>query len=96
MFYERIKELRLSLGINQVQFAKKLNVTKQCISNWENANLQPSIDMLIRIAQTFSVSTDYLLGLNDKPTLDAEGLTNEQILHLRAIIDDIRKKTDDH
>ncbi len=95
MFYERIKELRLSLGINQVQFAKKLNVTKQCVSNWENANLQPSIDMLIRIAQTFSVSTDYLLGLNDKPTLDAEGLTNEQILHLRAIIDDIRKKTDD-
>lgn len=95
MFYERIKELRLSLGINQVQFAKKLNVTKQCVSNWENANLQPSIDMLIRIAQTFSVSTDYLLGLNDKPMLDAEGLTNEQILHLRAIIDDIRKKTDD-
>lgn len=95
MFYERIKELRLSLGINQVQFAKKLNVTKQCVSNWENANLQPSIDMLIRIAQTFSVSTDYLLGLNNKPTLDAEGLTNEQILHLRAIIDDIRKKTDD-
>ena len=96
MFYERIKELRLSLGINQVQFAKKLNVTKQCVSNWENANLQPSIDMLIRIAQTFSVSADYLLGLNGKPTLDAEGLTNEQILHLRAIIDDIRKKTDDH
>lgn len=95
MFYERIKELRLSLGINQVQFAKKLNVTKQCVSNWENANLQPSIDMLIRIAQTFSVSTDYLLGLNDKPTLSAEGLTSEQILHLRAIIDDIRKKTDD-
>lgn len=94
MFYERIKELRLSLGINQVQFAKKLNVTKQCVSNWENANLQPSIDMLIRIAKTFSVSTDYLLGLNDKPTINAEGLTNEQILHLRAIVDDIRKKTD--
>lgn len=95
MFYERIKELRLSLGINQVQFAKKLNVTKQCVSNWENANLQPSIDMLIRISRTFSVSTDYLLGLNDKPTLSAEGLTSEQILHLRVIIDDIRKKTDD-
>lgn len=95
MFYERIKELRLSLGINQVQFAKKLNVTKQCVSNWETANLQPSIDMLIRIAQTFSVSTDYLLGLNDKSTLSAEGLTSEQILHMRAIIDDIRKKTDD-
>ncbi|HRR77066.1 MAG TPA: helix-turn-helix transcriptional regulator [Ruminococcus sp.] len=90
MFYERIKELRSSLGINQVQFARRLNVTKQCVSNWENANLQPSIDMLRRIAETFSVSTDYLLGLNDKPTLDVEGLTNEQILHIRAVIDDIR------
>lgn len=90
MFYERIKEIRLSLGLNQVQLGKKLGVTKQCISNWESGYIQPSIDMLIRIAKTFSVSTDYLLGLNDKPTLDAEGLTNEQILHLRAIIDDIR------
>ena len=91
MFYERIKELRLSLGINQVQFANKLNVTKQCVSNWENANLQPSIDMLRRIAETFSVSTDYLLGLSDTQTLNVEGLTAEQILHIRAIIDDIRK-----
>ena len=101
MFEERIKELRTSMGLNQIQFGRKLfvtkqlHVTKQCISNWENGNIQPSIDMLIRIAQTFSVSTDYLLGLNDKPTLSAEGLTSEQILHLRAIIDDIRKKTDD-
>ena len=90
MFYERIKELRQSLGINQVEFGKRINVSKQCISNWERGYIQPSIDMLIRIAQTFSVSADYLLGLNDRPTLDAEGLTPEQILHIRALIDDIR------
>ena len=90
MFYERIKELRNSLGINQVEFGKRINVSKQCISNWESGYIQPSIDMLVRIAKTFSVSTDYLLGLTDKPTLDVKGLTNEQILHLRAIIDDIR------
>lgn len=91
MFYERIKELRNSLGINQVEFGKRIGVTKQCISNWESGYIQPSIDMLRRIAETFSVSTDYLLGLSDKPTLDVEGLTSEEILHLRAIIDDIRK-----
>ena len=91
MFYERIKELRNSLGINQVEFGKRINVSKQCVSNWENGYIQPSIDVLIRIATTFSVSADYLLGLNDKPTLDVEGLTNEQILHIRAIIDDMRK-----
>lgn len=91
MFSERIKELRNSLGINQVEFGRKLHVTKQCISNWENGNIQPSIDMLIKIAETFSVNTDYLLGLSDKCTLDAEGLTNEQILHIRSIIDDLKK-----
>lgn len=91
MFNERIKELRKSLGINQVEFGRRLHVTKQCISNWENGNIQPSIDMLIKIAETFSVNTDYLLGLSSKCTLDAEGLTNEQILHIRSIIDDLKR-----
>lgn len=91
MFYERIKELRKSLGINQVEFGKKLHVTKQCISNWENGNIQPSIDMLIKISKIFSVSADYLLGLSNNITIDAGGLTSEQILHIQAVINDIRK-----
>lgn len=91
MFYERIKELRLSLKMNQVEFANKLHVTKQCVSNWENAYIQPSIDTLIRIAETFSVSTDWLLGLNYQNTLDVSGLSIEQIVHLQNIINDIKK-----
>ncbi len=90
MFSERIKELRLSLGINQVEFGKQISVTKQCVSNWENGNIQPSIDMLVRIATTFSVSTDYLLGLSDICTLDVSGLSSTQILHLQHIVDDLR------
>lgn len=92
MFYERIKELRKSLGINQVEFGKRLHVTKQCVSNWENGNIQPSIDMLIKISKTFSVSADYLLGLSNDITIDATGLTSEQILHIQAVINDIRQK----
>lgn len=90
MFDERIKELRKSLGINQVEFGRKLNVTKQCVSNWENGNIMPSIDMLIKIARTFSVSSDYLLGLSSQCTIDADGLTPEQILHIRSVIDDLK------
>ncbi len=78
MFNERIKELRLSLGINQVEFGKKLNVSKQCVSNWENDNIQPSIDMLIRICNTFSVSADYLLGIEYSETVDISNLTEEE------------------
>ena len=90
MFDERIRELRHSLGINQVEFGKRLNVTKQCISNWENNNIMPSIDMLIRISKTFSVSADYLLGLKNRQTLDVSGLSAEPILHLQALINDLK------
>lgn len=88
----RIKELRISLGMNQENFGKVLCVTKQSVSNLENGNILPSIDMLIKIAETYSVSTDYLLGLNDKRLLDVSDLTNEQIAHIQNIVDDIRKK----
>lgn len=90
MFEERIKELRLSLGLNQIQFGKKLFVTKQCVSNWENGNIQPSVDMLIKISKTFSVSIDYMLGLSNELTLDVSGLTTEQILHIQNIVNDLK------
>lgn len=93
MFGERIKELRLSLGLNQVEFGKSLNVTKQSVSNWENENIQPSIDMLTKIAKLYSVSADYLLGLQDFRSIDVSGLTNEQITHLQLLIDDLRLKS---
>lgn len=90
MFDERIKELRLSLGLNQVQFGRKLFITKQCVSNWENGNIQPSIDMLIKICSVFHVSADYLLGLTNDCSLDVSGLTSEQILHIQSVVNDIR------
>ena len=91
MLSKRIKELRISLGLNQVQFGKSLNVTKQTISNWENDNIQPSVDMLLKIVRLYSVSADYLLGIDDRNTVDVTVLNNSQIAHIQMIIDDIRK-----
>ncbi|MBE7092401.1 MAG: helix-turn-helix transcriptional regulator [Clostridiales bacterium] len=92
MFSSRIKELRISTGLNQVDFAKKLSVTKQSVSNWENGNIQPSIDMLVKIATIFSVSADYLLGLDKRSTIDVSNLTEKQKSHIQSIVDDIRNK----
>ena len=89
MFSERIKELRNDLNLTQVELAKRLSVTKQCVSNWENNNIQPSIDMLIKIADFFDVSTDYLLGLDEKKLLDVSALTDLQISHIRQVVKDI-------
>lgn len=90
MFGERIKELRLSLKLNQVEFGKTLNVTKQCICNWENGNIQPSADMLVKIATKYSISVDYLLGLCPNRSIDVSGLTTEQITHIQILIDDLK------
>ena len=66
MFGDMIKNLRQSRNLNQVQLAASLNVSKQTVSNWENNNILPSIDMLVKISQFFSVSTDYLLELDTR------------------------------
>ncbi len=89
MLSVQIKKLRTAHMITQVQLAKELGVTKQSVSNWENDNIQPSIDMLIRLARFFNVFTDYMLGLETKNLLDVTGLTDEQTAHIKYIIADI-------
>lgn len=67
MFAERLNELRKNKGLNQPELAKELNVAKQTVSNWENNNRTPDNEMLIKIANYFDVSLDYLLGRTDNP-----------------------------
>ena len=89
MLNENIRKLRLLRGLNQVEFSAKLGVTKQCVSNWENDNVMPSVDMLVKIADFFNVTTDFLLGRNEKAYIDVSGLTEKQISHISLIISDI-------
>ena len=92
MLDRRIQELRIAFGWNQVELAKRLNVSKQTVSNWENDNIQPSIEMLMRLAKTFGVTTDYLLGLDSLPRLNVEGLPASVVAHLALLIEDYRTK----
>lgn len=92
MLNDQIKKLRQATGISQIDLASALGVTKQSISNWENDNIMPSIEMLIKISKYFNVSTDYLLGLSEKHNLNTEGLTDTQIAHIQLIISDLKNK----
>ena len=89
---EKIKTLRLSCNYSQVDVAEKLSVTKQTISNWENNNIQPSVDMLVKIADLFGVTTDYLLGRDITTRIDVQGLSELEIQHINNIINDLRNK----
>ena len=53
MLSSQIRQLRTARNLSQVQLAKALGVTKQSVSNWENNNIQPSIDMLVKISRFF-------------------------------------------
>lgn len=77
----RIKELRLKKGITQNDLGKIIGVSGQTILNWENEIYHPDIEQLIKLADYFKVSVDYLI--NRKNT--KENYINEIFLELNKI-----------
>lgn len=91
-FGTRLKQLRMNAGLTQTQLGAQLGVTKSVVSYYELQERMPSPDVLIKLASVFHVSTDYLLGIEKCQSIDVTGLKESDILHLRAIIDSLRKK----
>lgn len=89
MLGEQIRDLRTAKNLSQVQLAERLGVTKQTVSNWENNNILPSVDMLKHIANYFHCNTDYLLEMNEgKVFIETTYLTLEQTMHLQQLVED--------
>ncbi len=86
MIGDRIKQLRLDAKMTQPELAKKLNVTRSAVATYENNTRQPSFHVLVRLAQIFRVSTDYLLLGNDNDSLDVSGLSGDQKMILLSLI----------
>ncbi len=61
-FQERLFEERTKQKLTQCQIAKYLNITQPSYIRYENGTSEPSIDTLIRLADLFDVSIDYLVG----------------------------------
>lgn len=91
MLGDRIKIVRESNKLSQVGFGKILNVSKQTVSNWENNNVQPSVDILKDMAIKFNVSSDFLLELDDRLSLYiCKGMPIEVVTHLQFVINDMQ------
>ncbi len=69
MLGSRLKKLRVSRKLTQKQLAEKVNVTHVSISGYESGNRSPDTDTLQKLAEILNVSTDYLLGRSDEPSL---------------------------
>ena len=67
----RLKELRQERNLNQQQLAIEIGTTQRNISNWENGNSEPDIQMILKMSNFFEVTVDYFLDNNDE-TLNNE------------------------
>lgn len=65
----RIKELRKAKKMTQLKLALELNTSQNTISRYESGEREPSIKDLIKIADFFNVSVDYLLERTDNPNI---------------------------
>jgi len=63
MFGERLKSLRMAKGLSQEELGKRFGVTKQTISNWENENITPALDMFINIVEFFQSTPNFMLAM---------------------------------
>lgn len=92
-FGKRVKGLRQRAGLTQQQLAERILVSKAAISNYELYERNPSPEILIKLARVFHVSTDYLLGIEEKTqVLDVSDLTNEDVEVLEQTAALLRKK----
>lgn len=62
----RLKELRKMRKISQLKLALDLNMNQNTVSRYENLEREADYETLIKIADYFDVSLDYLLGRTDK------------------------------
>lgn len=65
MIGERLKELRIEKDLLQKDLAEKIGITQQSISFYESGRREPDNELLIKFANFFNVSIDYLLGRTD-------------------------------
>lgn len=77
---ENLRRLREGAGVTQKQLADAIGVSQQSINKYENHNIEPDISTLIRIADYFSVSVDYLVGHRIAPvSVSDRNLSPEEI-----------------
>ena len=93
-FGNRLKELRKSVGITQAQLADALHERRATLSNYENKNVYPGFNMLIKLADYFHVSVDYLTGRTDDYEINSEKV--EDILYWTRIVNPLPYKDNEY
>ena len=87
---KKLKLLRQQHKMSQSEVARRIGVSSSAVSAYEADETSPTLENLVKLANLFHVSTDYLLGVEyprDKAILDTSGLNKEQLSVLQTLID---------
>lgn len=92
MIAERIKFLREQKNYTQTELAKKLGITRSSVNAWEMGISVPSTQYIVELSNMFSVSTDYLLGVEKTSAIDISGLTEQDIEMIYTLAEYLKSK----
>lgn len=88
---KKLKRLRSEKEIPMIKVAKALGISISAVSSYENALKCPSLEVLIGLAEFYNVTTDYLLGLDDRQFINVDGINETQKGLLRGLINEFRR-----
>ena len=88
-FGESLKRFRESRGLSQAAVANSLGVKTPLYQRYEWGKTSPSVEFVIKMATTFDVSADYLLGLRDTPKPNEVGA--DEVREARAFRESLKK-----
>ncbi len=90
---ELLQQKRSSIKLSQKEVANAVGVNPSVISNYENGERTPSVEVLMSLASLFHCSVDYLLGIEktSRASIDVSMLNDEQIARLQYFLSSINK-----
>ena len=91
MTADRVRALREARGWTQAELARRLNITRNGVNSWEQGLSMPSPACLVDLAKLFSVSTDYLLGVERLEAVNVTGLDEKDVAILAQLADRLRE-----
>lgn len=89
---QKIKQLRESREWSQAELARRAGITKSAISTYELGIRTPSADVVCAFAKAFGVSSDYLLGIAERRTVEVEGLSERDEALVRELVASLKAK----
>ncbi|MVN68740.1 helix-turn-helix domain-containing protein, partial [Listeria monocytogenes] len=98
MFGNRLKQLRKNNNKTQEDISKILGISRGAYSHIENGRNEPDMETIVKLANIFGVSTDYLLGRSNNGFIDTiaahidSNATEEEMEEILAYIEEKRKK----